>query len=75
MLVKNSVLDRTLNESSTMWSMFTGLFGSMTISEWCIIITAIITICNFAKNWYIDMRKLKMIEEEHLQKMKKQGCQ
>lgn len=70
MLSKNSVIDRTLNDSSTMWSMFTGVFGSFTAGEWCLIITAIITVLNFAKNWYIDMRKLKMYEEEHNDKMK-----
>lgn len=70
MFEKNySTITRTLNESSTMWSWVTGIFGSMTVSEWCLIITAIITIFNFVKNWYIDMRKLKMLEELHKQKL------
>lgn len=69
----SSVVDRTLNESSTMWSIFTGMFGYMTVGEWCLIITAIVTILNFAKNWYIDMRKLKMLEEEHNSKLKIKG--
>lgn len=64
-----SITNRTLNESSTMWSAVTGIFGSMTVSEWCLVITAIITIFNFIKNWYIDMRKLKMLEELHKAKL------
>lgn len=70
MFNKESVLNKTLNETSTMWSIFTGFFGSFTVGEWCLIITAIITVFNFIKNWYIDMRKLKMLEEEHNAKLK-----
>lgn len=62
-------IDRTLNESSTMWSLGSGMFGALTVSEWCLLITAVITIFNFIKNWYIDMRKLKMLEEEHHAKL------
>lgn len=60
-----NIIDRTLNDSSTMWGGVSGMFGALTISEWCLLITAIIAIFNFIKNWYIDMRKLKMLEEEH----------
>lgn len=63
-------IDRTLNDSSTMWSGVAGMFGALTINEWCLLITAVFTIFNFIKNWYIDMRKLKMLEEEHKLKLK-----
>ena len=68
--MSRQIMDRTLNESSTIMSIFTGMFGTMSVSEWCLLITAVITIFNFIKNWYIDMRKLKMLEEEHAQKLK-----
>lgn len=63
------VIDRTLNDSSTMWSGVSGIFGALTFDKWCLLITAVITIFNFIKSWYIDMRKLKMLEEEHQLKM------
>lgn len=63
-------IDRTLNDSSTMWGTASGIFGALTISEWCLLITAVVTVFNFIKNWYIDMRKLKMLEEEHNAKLK-----
>ena len=63
-------IDRTLNDSSTMWGAASGIFGALTISEWCLLITAMVTVFNFIKNWYIDMRKLKMLEEEHKAKLK-----
>lgn len=69
-----SVVDRTFNESSTIWSITTGMIGTLSVSEWCLLITAVITIFNFCKNWYIDMRKLKMLEEEHLAKLKDLGA-
>lgn len=69
---QNSIVDRALNEPSTMWSIFTGVLGQLTVSEWCIVITAIITALNFIKSWYIDMRKLKMLEEEHFAKLHKE---
>lgn len=62
---QSSILDRTFNESSTMWSLLSGSIGALTISEWCLLITAIVTIFNFLKQWYIDMQKLKMLKEEH----------
>ena len=49
------VIDKTLNDSSTMWSGVAGTFGALTISEWCLLITVVITIFNF----------IKMLEEEH----------
>ena len=64
------IVDRTLNDSSTMWGGVSGMFGALTVSEWCLLITAIVTIFNFIKNWYIDMKKLKMLEEEHQAKLK-----
>lgn len=63
-------INRTLNDSSTMWSTASGIFGALTISEWCLLITAVVTVFNFVKNWYIDIRKLKMLEEEHKVKLK-----
>ena len=63
-------IDRTLNDSSTMWGTVSGIFGALTIREWCLLITAVVTVFNFIKNWYIDMRKLKMLEEEHKAKLK-----
>ncbi|HHV6356550.1 TPA: hypothetical protein ACUMPZ_001761 [Haemophilus influenzae] len=63
------IIDKTLNDSSTMWSGVAGVFGALTVSEWCLLITAAITIFNFIKSWYIDMRKLKMLETEHLLKL------
>lgn len=70
-----SLFDRTLNDSSTMWSFGSGMFGAFTVSEWCLLITAGVTIFNFIKNWYIDMRKLEMLEEEHKAKMiKNEDC-
>lgn len=63
------VVDRTLNDNSTMWSGVAGIFGALTFNEWCLLITAVITIFNFVKSWYIDMRKLKMLEEEHQLKL------
>lgn len=64
-----NIVDRTLNESSTLWSLVTGTFGALEVSEWCLLITAIVTVFNFVKNWYIDVRKLKMLEEEHKRKI------
>lgn len=64
-----NIVDRTLNEPSTLWSLVTGTFGALEVSEWCLLITAIVTVFNFIKNWYIDMRKLKMLEEEHKRKI------
>ena len=55
------VIDRTLNDNSTMWSGVAGVFGALTFNEWCLLITAVITIFNFVKSWYIDMRKLKNV--------------
>lgn len=66
------IVDRTLNDSSTMWGVVSGTFGVLTISEWCLLITAVVTVFNFIKNWYIDMRKLKMLEEEHQHKLKQE---
>lgn len=63
-------ITRTLNDSSTMWGTASGIYGALTISEWCLLITAVVTVSNFIKNWYIDMRKLKMLEEEHKTKLK-----
>lgn len=63
------VIDKTLNDNSTMWSGVAGVFGALTFNEWCLLITAVITIFNFVKSWYIDMRKLKMLEEEHQLKL------
>jgi hypothetical protein len=68
-----NILDKTLNDSSTMWSGVSGMFGALTISEWCLLITAVVTVFNFVKNWYIDMRKLKMLEEEHQLKLEKKN--
>lgn len=56
-----------------MWSGVSGMFGALTISEWCLLITAVVTVFNFVKNWYIDMRKLKMLEEEHQLKLEKKN--
>ena len=53
-----------------MWSNVTGMLGALTAQEWCLYITLAVTIFNFVKNWYIDMRKLKMLEEEHNAKLK-----
>lgn len=64
------LVDQTMNESSTMWGMGSGMFGALTVSEWCLLLTAVVTIFNFIKNWYIDMKKLKMLEEEHRLKIK-----
>lgn len=68
---QGSILDRTFNESSTMWSLLSGSIGALTISEWCLLITAIVTIFNFLKQWYIDMQKLKMLKEEHQLKLQR----
>ena len=64
------IFDQTIREGSTVWSGITGLIGSMSISEWCLLITAIITILNFIKNWYIDYQKLKMERELHVKQLK-----
>lgn len=66
------VVDRTLNDSSTIWSIVSGSLGGLTVSEWCLLITAVVTVFNFIKHWYIDMRKLKMLEEEHQHKLKQE---
>lgn len=63
------ILDRTLNDNSTMWGGVSGMFGALTVSEWCLLITALVTVFNFLKNWYIDMRKLNMLEREHLARL------
>lgn len=64
------VFDRTLNDSSTVWSGISGMYGALTFSEWCLLITVIVTILNFLKNFYIDMKKLKMLQKEHQIKVK-----
>ena len=63
------ILDRTLNDNSTMWGGVSGMFGALTVSEWCLLITALVTVFNFLKNWYIDTRKLNMLEREHLARL------
>lgn len=70
--MNKDIVDRTLNESSTMWGFGSGMFGALTFNEWCLLITVIVTVFNFIKNWYIDMQKLKMLEEEHKAKLEKE---
>lgn len=63
------IADRTLSDNSTLWGGVSGLFGMFTVSEWCLLITAVVTILNFLKNWYIDYQKLKMEKEYHRARM------
>ena len=63
------IFDRTITETSTLWSMVTGAFGSMTVGEWCLLITAAITVLNFIKNWYMDYKRLEMEQELHIKRM------
>lgn len=64
-----SIFDRTMSETSTLWSAFTGAIGSMTVGEWCLLITALVTVLNFVKNWYIDYKRLEMERELHAKRM------
>lgn len=68
-MTMRDILNRALNEVSTMWGSVSGILGALTVNEWCLLITALITAFNFIKSWYIDMRKLKMLEEEHQLKL------
>ena len=63
------ITGRTLSDTSTMLSSLPSIFGMFTISEWCLLITAVIAILNFIKNWYIDYQKLKMEKEYHNKRM------
>lgn len=69
----NNVLTKTLNETSTTTSWLSSIWGSFTVSEWCLLIGAVVTLCNFIKNYYIDMKKLKMLQEEHRIKLDRLG--
>ena len=60
---------RSLSEPSTLLSGVSGVLGVFTVGEWCLIITALITVLNFLKNWYIDYQKLKMEKEYHKARM------
>lgn len=69
----SKIFDKTMNETSTMTSWLSTIWGTFTVSEWCLLIGTIVTLCNFAKNYYIDMQKLKMSKEEHKLKLERLG--
>ena len=69
----NNVFNKTMNETSTLSSWLSSVWGTFTVSEWCLLIGAVVTLCNFIKNYYIDMKKLRMSEEEHQIKLEKLG--
>lgn len=58
-----SIITQTLNENTTHWGTASGVVGYFTISEWCVLITVIITIITFIKNLIVDVVKIKLMRD------------
>ena len=58
------LLRRALDENSTQLSTIPSIIGYFNVSEWCMIITLLVTIANFVKGFVNDRKKLKLEEEK-----------
>lgn len=58
------LLRRALDENSTQLSTIPSIIGYFNVSEWCMIITLLVTIANFIKGFVNDRKKLKLEEEK-----------
>lgn len=57
------LLRRALEENSTQLSTIPSIIGYFNVSEWCMIITLLVTIANFIKGFINDRKKLQLDEE------------
>lgn len=69
--MEKSAFDKAVHEPSSILGYFTSLMGVLSVSEWCILIGAVITVLNFLRALCKEREELKMKREKHELEMRR----